>query len=58
MSASFAKLICLLASLVLGPVIWVHAFDLTVHSWHWLVWGYLGQLALLTAGGGWDRRDE
>jgi hypothetical protein len=55
LSGSAAKLILLIASLVLSPVIWVNAFDLTVHSWHWLIWGYLGQLTLMSIGGAWSK---
>lgn len=58
MSAAFAKLVCAIGSMVLGVFVMVNAYGLTIHSWHWLIWGMLGQLVLLAAAGAWSKSND
>jgi hypothetical protein len=55
---AFAKLFCALGGIVLGVLILINAYGLTIRSWPWLVWGTLGQLALLAASGAWSKSDD
>ncbi len=55
MSEVFAKLFCTIGSLVLSVAVMVNAYGLTIHSWPWLVFGTIGQLSLLAAGGAWSK---
>lgn len=55
MSSAFAKLFCAVGSMILGVLVLINAYGLTIHSWNWLVWGMIGQLALLAAAGAWSK---
>jgi hypothetical protein len=57
-SAAFAKLFCTIGAIVLGVATTINAYGLEIQSWPWLIWGVIGQLALMAAGGCFGGRDE
>lgn len=56
MSDVFAKLFCTIGSIVIGVLVMVNAYGLTIHSWGWLIGGTITQLALLAASGAWSKK--